>query len=217
MADSVRLEFYTMTGSLRVGAFASEVDDQSSIAAQIVTMDGALEQLEVGLDLEGFYTRPGDASYAFVTRIVALDTKSGELRCSPPQRVHRLQRREFLRLPLTLRVALALAGPRRLNEPGPTGWCEATATNVSAAGLGVSCDQVLPVGQVVLTRFTLPTRHEPLAVETRSLVTRIALDPERVEESSRLAYGLVFVDLARPVEEAIVAAVHWMQSQQRDR
>jgi c-di-GMP-binding flagellar brake protein YcgR len=215
MTDAVRLEFYTLTGSLRLGAFASALDDQTSIAAQIVTMDGALEQLEVGLDLEGFYTRPGDASYAFVTRIVALDTKSGELRCSPPQRVHRLQRREFLRLPLTIRVDLAVAGPRRLTEPGPSGWCEATATNVSAAGLGVSCAEVLPVGQVVLTRFSLPTRHDPLDVETRSLVTRIALDPERQDDSSRLAYGLVFVDLARPVEEAIVAAVHWMQAEQR--
>ncbi|MCU1343746.1 MAG: hypothetical protein JWL70_12, partial [Acidimicrobiia bacterium] len=69
-----------------------------------------------------------------------------------------------------------------------------------------------PVGQVVLTRFTLPTRTEPLAVETRSLVTRIALEPDQEAEGSRLAYGLVFVDLARPVEEAIVAAVHWMQA-----
>jgi hypothetical protein len=215
MTDAVRLEFYTLTGSLRLGAFAASVDDQTSISANIVTMDGALEQLEVGLELEGFYTRPGDAGYGFVTRIVAVDTRSGELRCSPPQRIHRLQRREFLRLPLTIRVDLAVAGPRRLNEPGPTGWCEATATNVSAAGLGVTCAEVLPVGQVVLSRFSLPTRYEQLVVETRSLVTRIALDPEREESSARLAYGLVFVDLARPLEEAIVAAVHWMQAEQR--
>jgi c-di-GMP-binding flagellar brake protein YcgR len=211
MTSAVRLELYTLTGTLRVGALAADLDEKSEIDAQIVTLDGAVELLDVGLELEGFFTKPGDASYGFITRVRSLDSKTGQLQCTPPQSIHRLQRREFLRIEISLPVAVAVAGPRRDKEPGPDGWCQATAFDMSAAGLGVTCAQVLPVGQVVIARFSLPTRHGPLEIENRALITRISLDAQ-APDSGLLAYGLVLVDLPRILEESMVAAVHWLQT-----
>lgn len=206
MEASVRLDLRTPTGAFQCGALAPCPVDGRPIEGRIVAVDGNVELLSVGLELDGVFTQPGDASYGFATQVVAFDPRTGQVRCSPPQRIHRMQRRVCLRVPIDLRIELAVAGPRRRSEPGHSGWLTATTFDLGIAGIGVVAHQVLGVDQIVLCRLALPLHDGDDVLEIRARVTRIGLEPGDPDAAPVFNYGLEFMDLAEHAERRLQAA-----------
>lgn len=172
-----------------------------------MSVDGNVELLTVGLHLDGVYTQPGDASYGFATQVVAFDPRSGLMRCSPPQQIHRMQRRVCVRIGVEIGVELALAGPRRSNEPGHNGWITASGIDLGIAGIGIVARHVLAVEQVVLCRMALPYQHGHDLLEVRARVTRIGLEPGDPDDPPVFNYGLEFCDLGDQAEQRLVDAL----------
>jgi c-di-GMP-binding flagellar brake protein YcgR len=159
------------------------------------------------------FSRPHDATYEFASRVTEVDGHGGLLWLTAPVNIERIQARRHVRVAAALAGEVAPAGPRRL-DAGAAAYHSVRITDISAGGVAIRSQDVLPNGTVVLVDAKIPDRQGSLAVQARALVVRSAID-SGPDEPTCYRYGLAYLDLGSRQEAQLVASVFWQLSQQR--
>lgn len=139
--------------------------------------------------------------YGFETVVIKASVEpEPELHLAAPRRIERVQRRNWVRLDVSLPVRVA-----RVDAPDG-GW-NARTCDLSGGGLRLRCDELLQPGELVALRVSFPGGWEAAA---RGRVVRIVEGQDGGRE-----YGIQFTEIDPRVQDRIAGFILAEQARRR--
>jgi len=149
---------------------------------------GAVIPLAPGSDLKVIYT-DNVAVYTYVTRVISQNKRGVSITTlETPSEIHRIQRRNFVRLDTKLKVLLKKLDDKFI----PAGEAiPATTIDISGGGLMFTCNTVLQMGEILEAELILSQQEN---VRSLGRVVRFADNPSGARDKYSVGFEYTLIE-----------------------
>ena len=213
-ATAVRLRYLVPGLQLRLAVLG---DALGGYACSIVEADGHTIWIDLPIRRDGMlhleqgqlvsvrFDRAGDAVYLFDTVVAQMrDDDHAPFGLAVPVTIDRRPHRSDARLPLVLDA--------HCEVDERTGFV-GKVVDLSAGGIGLICEEELPVGADLVVRCALPGPDGEVAIEQRAVVRTVSMYGRTPGGVTLHHYGVAFVDGGDELREQILTSVIWNLTQ----
>ncbi len=186
-----------------LGGYAAnvvEVDDRTIWIDLPIRRDGMLN-LSTGQLVSVRFDRPDDAVYLFDSVVSAVrDDDQAPFGIALPVTINRRQHRSDARLSLVLDASF---------DSGQHTDLTGKVVDLSAGGLGLICENEIPLGTTLTVRCGLPGPDGHLSLDEDTVVRTASIYGRTPGGVTLFQYGLKFSEPTPELREQIVASVIW--------
>lgn len=156
-------------------------------------------------------TVPGDnEAFSFISEVIGQRRDPIPLfDLALPERIERVQRRQFVRLPVSIDVFLAEGGDQ---EESLT-YFKVTTVDLSEGGMRIRTSHSYPLETYLWIKFTLPSKDSSIEIATKVRVIRTVV--QYLDSGKFYEIGLEFVGLTNLQKDQIFAYVLKRMIEQR--
>ncbi|BCJ86017.1 flagellar brake protein [Effusibacillus dendaii] len=147
--------------------------------------------------------------YCFETKVLSI--QPGLMHVKKPKIIHRIQRRDYVRVPVTFPVEILTAGTSTQNQFLGTG----TAQNISGEGIAVLVNEniVMDAGKSVILQFQIQVEEQAFQFAIHAQLVQVRSNP--LQANTKLC-AFKFMNVSVNDQRTIVKFVYRRQIELRD-